>query len=128
VFEDIAQFAAAVADKPAEPEFSLTALGKVIGKGLALDCLSPARTSDGRTVIVCVQVRDDAGLAAGAQITCRITSRKGPASYVYSASGDTGIAEVDVNLEELDLASAALLIQASYGGKSVSQKFQLRRA
>ena len=129
-FEDLAAFAAAVAEpvqKPVEPEFTLSAVGSVIGKGLTLDSLPPMCVA-GSTLIVCVQVSNDAGPVPGAQITCRISSGRGPASYVYSASGDTGIAEVDVDLQELDLATAALLIQASYGGRSVSRKFQLRPA
>jgi hypothetical protein len=131
-FEDLAAFASAFDETPApppeQPEFTLSAISGVIGKGLTLDCLPPLCAAGGNTVIVCVQVSDDSGPVSGAQVTCRITSGKGPASYVYSASGDTGIAEVDVELQELDLATAALLIQASEGRRSVSRKFQLRRA
>lgn len=130
-FEDLAAFAAAFdetpAPQPVQPEFTLSAIGGVIGKGLTLDCLPPLCPGAG-TVIVCVQVTDDAGPVSGAQVTCRVTSSKGPAWYVYSASGDAGIAEVDVELQELDLATAALLIQASDGERSVSRKFQLRQA
>jgi hypothetical protein len=123
-----AESEAAIADKPVKLQFSLSAAGGVIGKGLSLDCLPPACTPDGSAVIVGVLVRDDAGPASGAQVTCRITSRRGPASYVYSTSGETGVADVHVKLEKLDLATAALLIQASFRGKSASQKFQLRQA
>ena len=128
-FDDlIAEFTAAIAEKPIETEFSLSAVGGVMGKGLSLVCSSPACTPDGSTVVVCVLVRDDAGPTAGAQVACRITSAQRPASYVYSTSGETGVADVNVRLEGLDLATAALLIQASFRDKSVSQKFQLRQA
>lgn len=125
MLDDLADFLAATAVVPAE--FSLTAFGSVIGKGLELNCLPPQAAPGGSTVIVFVQVSDDEGPAAGAQLTCRITSSRGPAAYAYSASGIDGVAEVDVHLDELDLATAALLIQATHGGKSVSRKFQLRQ-
>jgi hypothetical protein len=124
----VAELAAAVADKPPEPEFSLSAVGRVIGKGLSLVCSPPASTPDGRAVVVCVLVRDDAGPASGAQVTCRVTSGTRHASYVYSTSGESGVADVHVRLEGLDLATAALLIQASFRGRSAGQKFHLRRA
>jgi hypothetical protein len=126
--EMVAELAATVADKPVEPEFSLSAVGGVIGKGLSLVCSQPACTPDGGAVVVCVLVRDDAGAACGAQVTCRITSGKRPARYVYSNSGENGVADVRVSLQGLDLTNASLLIQASVEGKSASQKFRLRQA
>jgi hypothetical protein len=127
-FDALIAEVAVVADKPAEPEFSLSAVGGVIGKGLSLVCSPPACTPDDSAVVVCVLVRDEAGPASGAQVTCRITSGKRPARYVYSTSGEAGLADVHVSLQGLDLATTALLIQASFGGKSAGQKFQLRRA
>ena len=128
VLDDLAaQFAAAVAEKPVDPGLVLTPAGKLIGKGLSLECSPPASASSGNEVTIAVQVADDNGPAGGAQVTCRVTSGKRPATYVYATSSPAGVADVTVSLEELDLTAAALLIQASHRGKSASRKYSLRR-
>ena len=122
-----AQFAAAVAAKPLDPGLILTPAGKLIGKGLSLECLPPATGSGGNEVMIGVQVADENGPAGGAQVSCRITSGRGPATYVYATSSLAGVAEVAVSLKEVDLTAASLLIQASHRGKSASRKYSLRR-
>jgi hypothetical protein len=123
-----AEFAAAVAAKPVDPGLILTPAGKLIGKGLSLECLPPATSPNGREVIIGVQVADENGPAGGAQVTCRITSGRRPATYVYATSGPGGVADVTVSLSGLDLAGTALLIQASHRGKSASRKYSLHPA
>lgn len=118
----------AVASQPAAAAWDLQPISGVMGKGLSLECLPPASVPDGSEVIVFVKVSDDSGPAIGAEVSCRITSAGGPALYAYSISGDTGVADVSVGLEGLDLASVALLIRISHLGRSVSRKYQLRQA
>ncbi len=124
-----AEFAAAVADKPADAGLALAPISGVIGKGLSVECLPPACTPDNSAVLVTVQVVDDGGVpASGAQITCRITGGVGPATYAYATTGGTGIADLRIALAGLNLAATSLLVQASYREKSASRKYTLRRS
>ena len=123
-----AEFAAAVAGKPADPGVTLTPVSKVIGKGLALECLPPAPVPDSNAVLICVQIAEEGGApASGAQLTCRISSGQGTATYAYATSSGSGIADVRLALQDLDLPQTTLLFQASYRGKSASRKYALRR-
>jgi hypothetical protein len=126
--------AAASADEPdadiAPHEVSawtLRPISAIIGNGISFDCLPPVSGPDGAAVTIAVQVTDDAGPAADAEVSCRITSAAGPATYVYAISGENGLADVPVSLDELDLASAALLIRVSRRGRSASRKYELRQ-
>jgi hypothetical protein len=110
----------------ATPAWSLQPLSVLIGKGLSFEC-GPPEFAAGNSLVLHVQVNDDAGPVAGAEVNCRITSSAGPASYVYAMSGEDGVADVPVGLDGLDLPTAAVLIQTSFRGKSASRKFQLRR-
>ena len=121
-----AQFAAAVASKPVDPGLSLTPAGKLIGKGLSLECRLAAPGGGEGEVPICVQIGDEDAPAAGAQISCRITSGKTHANYIYATASDEGVADVHLALKDLDLSATALLIQASHRGKSASRKFKLQ--
>ena len=124
--ELVAQVAAAVASKPVDPGLRLTPAGKLIGKGLSLECRPPAAGAEESAVIICVQIGDEDGPAVGAQISCRITSGKTHANYIYATTGAEVVADVHLALKDLDLSATALLIQASHRGKSASRKFKLQ--
>jgi hypothetical protein len=121
-----AQFAAAVASKPVDPGLSLTPAGSLMGKGLSLECRPPAPGADESAVTICVQIGDENGPAAGAQVSCRITSGKTHANYIYATTNADGVADVHLALKDLDLSATALLIQASHRGQSASRKFKLQ--
>ena len=116
----------AAAGKTPDSGFTLKPAGKLIGKGLSLECLPPASTANGAAVIISVEIADESGPASGAQVSCRITSGKARAQYVYATAGENGIADVQLELTGLDLTATALLIQASHRGKSASRKFKLQ--
>jgi hypothetical protein len=116
---------AAVAGKPPDPGLTLNAIGKVIGQGLSLECLPPAPVPDGITVGV--RIGDESGPVADAQVSCRVSAGKAAGRYVYASTGADGVADLQINLNGLELAATALLIQASHRGKSTSRKFQLVR-
>lgn len=120
------QFAAAVASKPVDPGLSLIPAGKMIGKGISLECRRPAAGADKGAVTIGVEIGDEYGPAAGAQVTCRITSGQTHASYVYATANAEGVADVHLALKDLDLTATALLIQASHRGQSASRKFKLQ--
>jgi hypothetical protein len=121
-----AQFAAAVASKPVDPGLSLTPAGKLIGKGLSVECRPPLAGAGDGVVTIGVQIGDEDGPATGAQVSCRITSGKTHASYVYATTNAEGVADVHLALMDLDLTATALLIQASHRGQSASRKFKLQ--
>lgn len=124
-----AQFAAAVADKPADPGLTLAPLSGVIGKGMTLECLPPTCAPDNSAVLICVQVMEDGGApASGSQVTCRISSSRGPATYAYATTGGSGIADLSIALAGLNLVETNLLVQASYRSKSASRRYALRRS
>ncbi len=121
-----AQFAAAVASKPVDPGLSLVPAGKLIGKGLSLECRPPAAGADKGAVTIGVEIGDENGPAGGAQVSCRITSGTAHANYVYATTSAEGVADVHLALKDLDLSATALLIQASHRGKSASRKYKLQ--
>jgi hypothetical protein len=116
----------AAAGKPGPRQFALHPLSGGLGKGLLVDYLPPVYAPAARAVIIGIQVSDDTGIAAGAQVTCRLTSGNSPAGYVYATCNENGEADLHIELEGLDLTATALLIQASFRGKSVSRKYQLQ--
>ena len=121
-----AQFAAAVASKPVDPGLSLIPAGKLIGKGLSVECRPPVAGAGDGVVTIGVEIGDEDGPATGAQVSCRITSGKTHASYVYATTNAEGVADVHLALMDLDLSATALLIQASHRGQSASRKFKLQ--
>ncbi|MBZ5512738.1 MAG: hypothetical protein LAN70_16445 [Acidobacteriia bacterium] len=121
-----AQFAAAVASKPVDPGLSLIPAGTLMGKGLSLECRPPAAGADASALTIGVEIGDEDGPAAGAQISCRITSGKTHANYLYATTNADGVADVQLALKDLDLSATALLIQASHRGKSASRKYKLQ--
>ncbi len=123
-----AQFAAAVAEKPVDQGLVLTPMGNVIGKGLSVECVQPVPTADGSAVTIGVKVGEEKGPAAGAQISCRVSSPKSPASYLYATSNSAGVADLGLVLAGLDLDGTALLIQATHRGKTASRKYQLKKS
>ena len=110
----------------AQRGWSLAPAGHMIGKGVELECLAPAASPDGNVIIIAVRVSDESGPAAGAQVTCRVTSGNSPALYVYSTSGAEGVAGINLALHDLDLSSTALLVQVSHRGKSAGRKYKLQ--
>jgi hypothetical protein len=118
--------AEAAPGKTPDSGFTLKPAGKLIGKGLSLECLPPAPTSDGAAIIISVEIADESGPASGAQVSCRITSGKARAQYVYATAGESGVADVHLVLTDLDLTATAVLIQASHRGKSASRKYKLQ--
>ena len=121
-----AQFAAAVASKPVDPGLSLVPAGKLIGKGLSVECRPPVAGAGDGVVTIGVEIDDEDGPATGAQVNCRITSGQTHASYIYATTNAEGVADVHLALKDLDLSATALLIQASHRGQSASRKFKLQ--
>ncbi len=122
--------ARAAAAKPApvaSPELIMRPIAGVIGKGLNIECLEPSVAPEGDAAMLYVQVAGEGGPASEAQITCRVTSGGVPPAYLYAQCGPGGMADVHLSLHGLDLASTAVLVQASYRGKSASRKFALRK-
>ena len=122
----VAEFAAAAPSKPVDPGIVLTPAGRLIGKGLSLECRPQAAGADPGTVSIGVRIGDEDGPATGAQVSCRITSGKTHANYIYATTSAEGIADVQLALKDLDLSATALLIQASHRGKSASRKYKVR--
>jgi hypothetical protein len=109
-----------------DPGLRLTPAGKLIGKGLSVECRPPVAGAGDGVVTIGVEIGDEDGPATGAQVSCRITSGKSHASYVYATTSAEGVADVHLALKDLDLSATALLIQASHRGQSASRKFKLQ--
>jgi hypothetical protein len=73
-----------------------------------------------------VRVTEGETLAAGAQLTCRISSGPGPAVYAYATTGGSGMADLKVPLT--GAGEVGVLMQASFRGKSASRKYVIRVA
>ncbi len=74
-----------------------------------------------------LRVTDSGTPVHGARLTLRL-ARSGAAPYYAQILTDSnGHAEMGLQVDESSLPDASVLVQASFGGRTVTRKFQLRR-
>jgi hypothetical protein len=74
-----------------------------------------------------LRVTDGGAAAAGARLTFRFARPDAAPFYTQVATDAGGNAELKVEFEESALPDASVLVQASYGGRTATRKFRLRK-
>ena len=108
-------------DQP-EPEV----LEKV--KELDVQWLNAESVHADRNLTMQLKVTEGGAAAGGARLTFRF-ARPGAAPFYTQAVADSGgAAEIKIEVEEVSLPDASLLVQANYEGRTATKKFILRKA
>jgi len=78
-------------------------------------------------LIMSLRVTDGGAAVEGARLTFRFARHDGPPFYTQVATNAAGCAEMKVEFEESALPDASVLVQASFGGRTATRKFRLRK-
>ena len=110
-----------VFDKRDTPE-SLAAI-----KELDVQWLNAGSVHSERHLQMRLRVTDGGAGVEGARLTIRFARTDAAPFYTQVVTGANGEAEMTIDVDESALADAAVLVQASYSGRTATRKFQLRK-
>lgn len=80
-----------------------------------------------RQLLLRLRVTDGGVGVEGARITVRFARPDAAPFYTQVTTGKSGDSEMKIDVDESALPDSAILVQASYTGRTVTRKFQLRR-
>jgi hypothetical protein len=111
----------AVFDKRDTPE-SLAAI-----KELDVQWLNAGSVHAERQLEMRLRVTDGGAGVGGAKLTLRFARPNAAPFYTQVVTGANGEAEMKIDADESALPNAAVLVQASYTGRTATRKFHLRK-
>lgn len=112
---------AAVLDKQDTPE-SLAAI-----KELDVHWLNAGSVHTERQLQLRLRVTEAGSGVPGAKLTVRFARPDAAPFYTQVTTGSSGDAEMTIDVDESSLPDSAVLVQASYSGRTATRKFQLRK-
>lgn len=80
-----------------------------------------------RQITLRLRVTDGGAGVEGAKLTVRFARPDAAPFYTQVVTGSNGDAEMKIDADEFSLPDAAILVQAGYGGRTATRKFQLRK-
>jgi len=110
-----------VLDKKETPE-TLAAV-----KELDLEWTNADSVHSGGTLMMHLRVAEGGAPVQGARLTFRFARPDAAPSYAQILTDSAGNAEMRVQVDEQSLPDASVLVQASFGGRTATRKFQLRQ-
>ncbi|MGH9501012.1 MAG: hypothetical protein ACRD3L_17875 [Terriglobales bacterium] len=96
-------------------------------KELDVQWLNAESVHSDRQLLLRLQVTDGGGAVEGAKLTVRFARPDAAPFYTQVATGPDGDAEMRIDVDESSLPDSAILVQASYSGRTATRKFQLRK-
>jgi hypothetical protein len=96
-------------------------------KELDLQWVNAGSVHNNSNLMMQLRVTDGGAAAAGARLTFRFARPDAAPFYTQVATDAGGNAELKVEFEESALPDASVLVQASYGGRTATRKFRLRK-
>ena len=96
-------------------------------KELDLQWLNADSMRSENSVIMNLRVTEGGSAVEGARLTFRFSRPDAAPFYTQVATNSGGYAEMKVDFEESALPDASVLVQASFGGRTATRKFRLRR-
>jgi hypothetical protein len=79
------------------------------------------------SLIMNLRVTEGGAAVEGARLTFRFARPDAAPFYTQVATNASGHAEMKVDLDEAVLPDASVLVQASFGGRTATRKFRLRK-
>jgi len=110
-----------VLDKRDSPE-ALSAI-----KELDVQRLNAGSVHSDRNHIMRLRVTDGGAAVEGARLTVRFARPDAAPFYSQVSTSAEGDAEMKIDVDETALPDAAILVQATYTGRTATRKFQLRK-
>jgi hypothetical protein len=96
-------------------------------KELDLQWVNAGSVHSNSNLMMQLRVTDGGAAVAGARLTFRFARPDAAPFYTQVATDAGGNAELKVEFEESALPDASVLVQASYGGRTATRKFRLRK-
>jgi hypothetical protein len=109
-----------ILDKRETPE----ALAAV--KQLDLEWINATSVHSSGALMMHIRVTDGGATVEGARLTLRLARPDAAPYYAQVLTDAQGSAEMSVQVEEKSLAESSVLVQASFGGRTATRKFNLR--
>jgi hypothetical protein len=75
-----------------------------------------------------IRVTDGGAIVEGARLTLRFARTDAAPYYAQVLTDAKGNAEMSIQVDQASLTDSSVLVQASFGGKTATRKFQLRSA
>jgi hypothetical protein len=97
-------------------------------KQLDLQWINSGSVHSTGALTMIIRVTDGGASVEGARLTLRFARPDGAPYYTQVLTDTNGKAEMSVQVEEEALANSSVLVQASFDGRTVTRKFQLRAA
>ena len=96
-------------------------------KELDLEWVNSDSVHAERDLIMRLRVTEGGAAVEGARLTFRFARPDAPPFYTQLTTDSGGNAEMTLEMDESDLPDASVLVQATYGGRSATRKFRLRK-
>lgn len=97
-------------------------------KELDLEWINAASVHSSGILAMHIRVTDGGATVEGARLTLRFARPDAAPYYAQVLTDAQGNAEMIVHVEEKDLADSAVVVQASFAGRTATRKFHLRPA
>jgi len=111
-----------VFDKRDAPEVLATV------KELDLQWINVGSVHSGGALTMLIRVTDGGATVEGARLTLRLARPDAAPYYAQVITDAKGDAEMQLEVDEESLANSSVLVQANFGGRTATRKFQLRAA
>jgi hypothetical protein len=97
-------------------------------KELELEWVNARSVHSGGSLTMQIHVTDGGTIVQGARLTLRFARTDAAPYYAQVLTDAKGNAEMNIQVDEKSLADSSVLVQASFGGRTTTRKFQLRSA
>lgn len=94
-------------------------------KELDLQWTNATSVHSGGALTLQIRVTDGGATVEGARLTLRFARPDAPPYYAQVLTDSKGNAEMSVQVDEKLLADSSVLVQANFGGRTATRKFQL---
>jgi hypothetical protein len=95
-------------------------------KELELEWVNARSVHSSGSLTMQIHVTDGGAIVQGARLTLRFARTDAAPYYAQVLTDAKGNAEMNIQVDEKSLADSSVLVQASFGGRTATRKFQLR--
>ena len=95
-------------------------------KELDLEWTNAGSVHAGGALTMHLRVTEGGAMVEGARLTLRFARPDAPPYYAQVLTDAKGSADMNVQVDEKSLAESSVLVQASFGGRTATRKFNLR--